>query len=194
MNLIRHYKVDRREVAVARMKEIHIDVDVNRVIEANRTSFAEKENDILRRLLLEPRGGAQTGSIYAVTQPEVPNYGSRSRGHWQVKFGDELVVGANLKDAYCYLLHLAHQRDSGFLQQFSTYKARSRRYVARSGPELYLNSPHLARQHAIELVPGWFVDGNLSEEQVGKRARAAALAAGLFYGTDVWIKDQGRTI
>lgn len=62
------------------------------------------------------------------------------------------------------------------------------------GVDLYLSSPHLAAKYAIELVPGWFVDGNLSEEQVGKRARAAALAIGLTYGTDVWIKDRGRTI
>ena len=37
---------------MSRMKQISIDVEVNRVIEANRNAFSESENDILRRLLL----------------------------------------------------------------------------------------------------------------------------------------------
>lgn len=179
---------------MARMKEIVIDVDVNRVIEANRVSFAEKENDILRRLLLERPISVDGPSISAVTQLESPSFGSRQRGIWQVRLGDEVVAASNLKDAYCNLLRLGHERDALFLDRFSTYKAKTRRYVARRGVDLYLSSPHLAAKYAIELVPGWFVDGNLSEEQVGKRARAAALAIGLTYGTDVWIKDRGRTI
>lgn len=179
---------------MARMKEILIDVEVNRVIEASRRSFAESENEILRRLLIELPQQPGSPAIVAVTQIEVPNFGSRGRGRWQVKFGEEAVSATNLKDAYCNLLRLADQRDKQFLQTFSAYKARTRRYVARNGRDLYLSAPHLAQQHAIELVPGWFVDGNLSTEQVAKRARAAALAAALFYGTDVWIKDGGRTI
>lgn len=179
---------------MGRMKEIRIDVDVSRIIEANRNSFSESENDILKRILHERRPEANDSSISAVTQLDVPKFGTRSRGQWQVKFGEEIVSGANLKDAYCNLLRLAQQRDDRFLERFSTYKAKTRRYVARSGAGLYLSSPHLAKQHAIELFPGWFVDGNLSEEQVGKRARAAATAAGLAYGSDVWIKDRGRTI
>lgn len=179
---------------MAKLKEILIDVDVNRVIEANRASFSEKENDILRRLLLDGNSRPLAPAIAAVTQLEVPNFGLRSRGQWQVKFGNEVVSGTNLKDAYFNLLRLAHQRDGGFLEHFSTYKAKSRRYVARRGEALYLNSPHLAKDHAVEIIPGWFVDGNLSEDQVGKRARAAATAAGFAYGDDVWIKDRGRTI
>ena len=182
---------------MARMKEILIDVDVNRVIEANRISFAEKENDILFRLLVEPptsKSTASAGAISLVTQLEVPTFGARRRDHWQVKFREEVVSGTNLKDAYCKLLRLAHLNDNQFLERFSAHKAKSRRYAARRGEALYLSSPHLAKQHAIELVPGWFVDGNLSETQVGKRARAAATTAGLAYGSDVWIRDGGRTI
>lgn len=176
------------------LKQIGIDVDVNRVIEASRRSFDESENAILRRLLLGAPTPLVSSVIQSVTRLEVPQFGSRSRGHWQVKFDTEIVAGTSLKDAYCNMLLLAHHRDSQFLPRFSTYKARSRRYAARNSEGLYLSSPHLARKHAIELVPGWFVDGNLSEEQVGKRARAAAFASGLAYGTDVWIKESGRAI
>lgn len=109
---------------MARMKEIVIDVDVNRVIEANRVSFAEKENDILRRLLLERPISVDGPSISAVTQLESPSFGSRQRGIWQVRLGDEVVAASNLKDAYCNLLRLGHERDALFLDRFSTYKAK----------------------------------------------------------------------
>lgn len=175
---------------MTRMKQIVIDVDVNRVIEANRSSFSEKENDILRRLLLE----RVSPEIARVTQLDVPKFGSRNRGHWQVKFGEEVASANSLKDAYCKLILLAYERDPAFLDRFSTHKGRMRRYVARDPKALYPSSPHLAKDHAIMLVPGWYLDGNLSETQVSARIRAAAREAGFAYGHTVWIKNGGRTI
>jgi len=44
------------------------------------------------------------------------------------------------------------------------------------------------------LVDGWFVDTNVSEQQVAKRVRVAAETAGLRYGIDVKVAEEGRTI
>jgi negative regulator of replication initiation len=179
---------------MAKMKQIQIDIDVSRVIEANRYSFSEKENDILRRLLLTTSKPTLASVMTNVTKLDAPQFGSRSRGHWQVKFGDAVVAANSLKDAYCNLLLLAHQSDDQFLERFSRLQGRARRYVARTGPNLYLKSPHLSKDHAAALTDGWFVDTNLSEEQVHIRARAAAREAGLPYGRDVWVKQGDRLI
>lgn len=177
-----------------KLKQISIDVDVNRVIESNRISLAERENDILRRMLLDSVKAPSSPTILPVTNIDPQNFGLRQRSQWQVMVESEVVGAGSLKDAYCKFLTLALERDPSFLSVFSSYKGKSRRYVAQEAISLYLKSPHLARQHALELVPGWFVDTNLSESQVGQRARAAALASGLAYGQEAWIKERGRTI
>jgi hypothetical protein len=179
---------------MAKMKQIQIDIEVSRVIEANRGSFSEKENDILRRLLLTAPARQKAPVIVAVTQMDAPQFGSRSRGHWQVKLGTEIVAATSLKDAYCNLIRLAHEHDTGFLDRFSQQKAKTRYFVARRPEALYISSPHLAKDHALELVKGWFVDTNLSESQVSLRIRVAAREAGFAYGNDVWVKDRGRLI
>lgn len=177
-----------------KMKQISIDVDVNRAIELNRVSLSERENDILRRMLIGGQSLAASPAISPVTELDPQRFGSRQRGMWQAKLGDEVVGATSLKDAYCNLLKLAHQKDPEFLERLSSYKGKSRRYVARIASDLYGKSPHLAKNHALQLVPGWFVDTNLSESQVAQRAKAAAYVSQLAYGQDVWIKERGRTI
>ena len=172
-----------------RMKQISIDVEVSRVIESNRNSFSESENDILRRLLL-----AQTPSTnQSLTRPALHHQESRRRGEWSVFLDGKEVRTANMKDAYCKMLLLLAERDQTFLQKFSQLKSRSRRYVARDARALFEASPHLAKDFAAELSPGWYVDINLSKQQVGQRARAAADTAGLKYGSGLRISEAGRT-
>ena len=175
---------------MAKLKQISIDVDVNRIIESHRESFSERENDILRRLLL----GRIEHPASTVTKLDVAQFGERTTGLWQVKFGETIVGATSLKDAYCKLLVLAIEQNESFLERFSKHKGKSRYYVARKPEQLYTNSPHLAAKHALQLLPGWFVDTNLSETQVGTRARVAAREAGLFYGREAWIKNQSRLV
>lgn len=172
------------------MKQIGVDVDVNRVIEANRQSFAETENDILRRLLLDRK----QGGLAKVTVEDAPQFGARQRGNWQVAVGRKIVGGTSLKDAYCKLLMLGHEQDPRFLARMAQEKGRTRRFVAARPEALYPASPHLAKDHALELVPGWFADTNLSETQVSHRARTAARVLGMAYGKEVWLRENGRTI
>ena len=164
-----------------RLKQIGIDVDLNGVIESNRRSFSETENDILRRLLL----GAK-----ALSAPAVPNGSEtetsavRARGRWTVVRGQNRVAAANLKEAYRQALLLLHEEFPDFLERFSEEEARARRFVAKSPVDVYLKSPALARHHAKPLADGWFFDTNLSTDQVARRVRIAARICGLHYGSD----------
>lgn len=173
-----------------RLKQIGIDVEVNGAIEQARLSFAESENEILRRLLLKSR--AAKAAIDA--QAPAPQGPPRARGLWSVELSGKRESAANLKDAYRLLLQRLAERFPDFLERFSREKARSRRFVARDALHLYGNAPHLAGKHAKPLVDGWFFDTNLSAVQVAQRVRVAARLCGLLYGKDLRILDDLREI
>jgi hypothetical protein len=160
---------------MGKLKQIGIDVDVHRAIEGGRRTFSESENDILRRLL----------SIVQSQQAQ-PSFSSvsieRSRGNWTVRIDGAASSAKNLKDAYCQFIAGLATRSPEFLIDFSQEKSRARKFVARRPDELYQNSPHLAADHAVEFLPGWYIDTNLSEEQVTRRIKVAARIAGLTYG------------
>jgi hypothetical protein len=173
-----------------RLKQIGIDVEVNGAIEQARLSFAESENEILRRLLLKQRGGRASNGVQAPTPPGP----RRARGLWTVELSGHREAAANLRDAYRLLLDRLAERFPDFLERFSHEKARSRHFVARNALHLYGNAPHLADKHAQPLVDGWFFDTNLSTVQVSQRVRIAARLCGLSYGRDLRILDNLREI
>ena len=173
-----------------RTKQISIDVEVSRVIESRRNSFAESENDILRRMLLTPASPARQKVVAQIT----PARDSRRRGEWTITLDGTEFRAANMKDAYCTLLRKLAERDPQFLPKFSALKSRSRQFVAKDAVFLFRTSPHLAKDHATELTSGWFVDTNLSQQQVGLRVRAAAETANLKYGSQLMIAQSGQTI
>ena len=175
---------------MARMKQISIDVEVSRVVESNRNSFSESENDILRRLLLVLSPSAKSPPAVTAMHPQA----TKRRGAWSFFLEGNEIRTANMKDAYCKMLLMLAERDPNFLQLFSQLRSRSRRYVATDKRSLFEASPHLANDFAAELSPGWFVDTNLSKQQVSKRARAAAETAGLKYGSGMRIAEAGRTV
>ena len=175
----------------AEHRPIGIDVDVHRAIERQRLSLAERENDILRRILLPPRGTAAASPRPAAGAGRAS---PRSRGLWSVEIGGRRIAAANLKHAYRRLLCELAAACPHFLEAFAEEKERTRRFVARTPAALYGRSPHLARRHAEPLTGGWYFDTNLSAAQIAKRARAAARLCGLHYGPDVRILDNLREI
>src|SRR5215210_2429515 len=178
---------------MGRLKQIRIDVDVHRVIEQHRRSFAESENDILRRVLpLVPVAPAPPVSLAAIVSQR--SAGSRARGQWTVEIEGERISSPNLKSAYRSLLEALDARYPDFLGKFADEKGRSRRFVARAPTQLYAASPHLAKKHAEPLAAGWYLDTNLSTAQVSLRARVAARICGLRYGADVRILENLREI
>ncbi|HYN46198.1 MAG TPA: hypothetical protein VES64_05860 [Allosphingosinicella sp.] len=175
------------------LRQIAISLDVHRVIERQRRSFGESDNDILRRLLL-PAPGLAPGPREAAARSISRGAGlPRSRGLWSVEIGGRRVPAANLKQAYCVLLRELAAAHPQFLEAFAGEKGRSRRYVARTPAALYGRSPHLIR-HAEPLVEGWYFDSNLSAARAAKLARVAARLCGLYYGPDVRILDNFREI
>jgi hypothetical protein len=175
------------------MKQIGIDVDVNRAIENARQSFSENENDILRRLLLGGKG-LKSPNVTKSLRLGVNDEPVRHRGLWSVEINGKSFSAANLKEAYRTLLLKLDEVSPRFLEQFSGERSRSRRFVARNPSDLYDSAPHLAKDHARPLKGDWYFDTNLSTEQVSKRARVAARIAGLSYGRDVKLMENLRLI
>lgn len=164
-------------------KNIRIDVSVHGAIEARRQSFSETENDILRRALL----GVSERIAEPALPPAQPAAATRRRGRYEVTLPWTTIPAANLKEAYGSLLKELASRDGRFLGKFASLKSRGRRFVALQKENLYLNSPHLARDYARLLVDGYWFDTNLSRPQIETRAAAASKIAGLVYGRDVKI-------
>jgi len=178
------------------LRPIGIDVDVHRAIERARVALGENENEILRRLLLPARGAPRRARSTCEDSAGAPAGGgpSRRRGLWSVEIGGRRIPAANLKHAYRLLLRELDAAYPHFLASFADEKTFGRRYVARTPAALYARSPHLARRHAAPIGKGWYFDGNVSADQVSRRARVAAQLCGLFYGSDVRILDNMREI
>ncbi len=173
------------------LKRIEIDLLVHQAIEQRRLSFDETQNDILRRVLFsleQPQERPALGGSASADASE-ESAAMRSRGLWTVEVLGECAAAPNMIEAYRTLLLALHAKFPDFLEKFSKQKSRSRRFVARSAPDLYDRSPHLADSFAEKLVDGWFFDSNLSTSQVAMRARMAASVLGLRYGRDVRLLD-----
>lgn len=177
---------------MARLKQVDIDVDVNRMVEQHRRSFAESINDILSRILPLVPVSAPPVPLKGGTPSPAP--GTRTRGQWTVEIEGRRIAAGNLKAAYRTLLLALSERSPDFLARFAEEKGRSRRFVARTPGGLYGASPHLAKDHAEPLADGWYFDTNLSTAQVSARARVAARLCGLRYGADVRILENLREI
>lgn len=172
---------------MARLKQIGIDVEVNGIIEKNRRTFSESENEILRRLLkVDGATGTRAAAARQGKQPPSEPQ-TRQTGLWTVQILAERLPASNLKGAYKTLLLELRRREPSFFETFARERSRSRRFVARSPDNLYLASPELAKDHARPLADGWYFDTNLSTQQVAQRARIAARLCGLAYGRDVRI-------
>ena len=185
---------------MGRLKQVGVDVEVNRLVEQHRRSFSESFNDILRRILpLVPLAAPPPPSpppppLDGGAGLRSPGTVVRTRGQWTVEIEGRRIAAANLKSAYRALLLALADRSPDFLACFAEEKGRSRRFVARTPGGLYGASPHLAKDHGEPLVDGWFFDANLSAAQVSARARIAARLCGLRYGADVKILESLREI
>jgi hypothetical protein len=169
---------------MAKLKQIGIDVDIHREIEAHRISFSESDNDILRRMLLKQpsaRLPATNETKRRVTSEH------RTRGDWIVTFFGETHAAPNMKEAYKKLLLLLDERYPNFLQKFATRSSRSRLFISKNPEDIYGSAPHLAQDHAKPLTKGWFFDTNLSREQVDARLAVASEVVDACFGIDIAI-------
>ncbi|MEM6474778.1 MAG: hypothetical protein AAF687_01285 [Pseudomonadota bacterium] len=179
------------------MKTIEIGIAVHKAIENARRSFDQTEDEILQDLLSAPRqessqGSADPSSESVASLIEAPiAVGSRSTGNWSTKVGRRLFAAQNLREAYITAINALHEADSSFLSKFSEEGNDRRRFVAREPEALYPHSRHLAQPHRNNWhrIDDWYVDLNVSRDQVAKRIRRAATLTGRRYGSNVVIKD-----
>jgi hypothetical protein len=182
------------------MRPIEIDLEIHRLIETGRRSFAESENAILRRLLGIDEGGARQSTQRAesgggqgtehMIETAIP-IGSRTTGNWSVLWNGQRFLARNLREAYLTGLARLAEHDTTLLERLSKEGSSRRRYVARRPEGLYPNSPHLAEpgKHNSHPLGDWHIDLNLSRDQAAKRIRRAAALAGVRYGTTIAIKE-----
>jgi hypothetical protein len=164
--------------------EIAISLATFKVIEAARLSFGESHDEIIRRMFV--RGSSlraqptRAGARYA---PPL----KRRRGNVRIELFTREHAVPNLKYAYIAALQSLVKHKPALLELLSLEGTSRRRWAARTTEALFPGSPHLARDHAFEVLPDWFIDTNLSRAQIEARLKVACQISSYRYGEDVKI-------
>jgi hypothetical protein len=168
------------------LTSVSLSLATYKAIEAQRLSFTESHDAIIRRALAE-RAGRRTR---LAGRAAAPGRGApRKRGCVQVVlFGREQDV-FNLRDAYLVILTALIRHKASLLQLLATEGSARRRWVARSPEALFVTAPHLASEHAHQIAPDWYIDTNVSRAQIVSRLTVAARLAGYSFGEDVRIAE-----
>ena len=165
------------------MREIEIDLDVHRKIEAGRQSFRESENTILRRLL---GIDAKASAVARPTAPRTP----RSSGAYSTALGGTFIEANSLKELLRRAILVGEKQKPGTIDRLAREPTRrGRRVVARTSSELYPNAPHLAG-FAEALTDGWWYDTNVSRRQVKGYLAMLAGALGLSALPDIHKRSE----
>jgi hypothetical protein len=159
---------------------IQLSLATYKAIEAQRLSFGETHDAIIRRALAERAGRRSERAV-----PGGARGAQRQRGRVRVVLFGEARAAMNLRDGYLLVLTALTRHKASLLALLANEGSARRRWVARSAEALFVTAPHLARTHAHEIAPEWFVDTNVSRAQIMARLTVAARLAGLRFGEDV---------
>jgi hypothetical protein len=169
---------------MSNLQAVTISLATYKAIEAQRLTFTESHDAIIRRALSErtsKRRQAPGRSMDAIRGA------GRRRGNIKVVLFGRSQPVLNLKDAYLVILTAMVRHKASLFQLLAAEGTERRRWIAPSAEALFVTSPHLASDHAHEIAPNWFVDTNVSRAQIISRLTSAALLAGIRYGADVTI-------
>jgi hypothetical protein len=166
------------------LTSVSLSLATYKAIEAQRLSFAESHDAIIRRALATRSGRrGQTVARTALAGRGAP----RKRGRVRViLFGRDQDV-FNLRDAYLVILTALTRHRATLLHLLANEGSDRRRWVARTPEALFVTAPHLAPDHAHQIAPDWYIDTNLSRAQIVARLTVAARLAGYAFGDDVRI-------
>ncbi len=144
---------------------IEIDIDVYKAIETRRASFAESQNDILRRQFgIELARISDTNAI--LPRPAIVERKQRKSGNYAVTWTGGEALGVSLKGVLKKTILALEKASPGFLEILSRHRtSRGRRIVARKPEELYPGNPQLIEQGAERLDSRWWLDTNISSGQ-----------------------------
>lgn len=110
----------------------------------------------------------------------------RARGISYELLGEHRTA-AMANDALVDILRVLENLESGFLERLAPLAAgRTRNHIARTRALVYPRRPDLARS-ARELVPGWFVGTNISNDEKRDLLQQACEVLGLVFGRDLKI-------
>jgi hypothetical protein len=165
---------------------VTISLATYKAIEAQRLSFTESHDAIIRRALSE-----RTSKRRPVTRPSMDTIrgAGRRRGNCKVVLFGRWQSVMNLKDAYLVILTALVRHKASLFQLLAVEGTERRRWIAASAEGLFVTSPHLASDHAHEIAPSWFVDTNVSRAQIIGRLTVACRLAGVRYGENVMIVE-----
>lgn len=166
------------------MAQISVSLTTWKAIEAQRLSFDEDHDSIIRRAL-SARTNAKKLAVREVLRADMPV--QRKRGDVTVFINDREIQVANLKAAYIEILSQIVKIRPSLFQMLLKEGSDRRRWIALSPAELFPLSPHLIRQHAYQIAPNWFIDTNLSKSQIETRCERICALADLEFGRDVRI-------
>ncbi len=145
--------------------EIEIDIEVYKAIEAQRLSFDESKNDILRRQFGIGRGSQMLTQPPAAFAPPREKRQRRS-GQYSVSWTGGQAAGTSLKDVLKTTILALEERSPGFIEILARHRTpRGRRIVASKPEELYPGNPQLVEQGAERLDSRWWFDTNVSTGQ-----------------------------
>jgi hypothetical protein len=166
------------------MAQISVSLATWKAIEAQRLSFGEDHDAIIRRALAA-RKERKLHLVQTMSKAAIPV--TRRRGDMSVTVAGRTEPVANLKAAYITILTMLVKRRPSLFQSLLSEGSQRRRWIAIKAEELFPLSPHLAAQHAHQIAPNWYIDTNLSKAQIEARLSRAAELAGLTFGADIVI-------
>jgi hypothetical protein len=168
------------------LQPVTISLATYKAIEAQRLSFSESHDAIIRRALSERTSKRRPAAGRSM---ELIRGAGRRRGNCRIIVLGKAEAVMNLKDAYLTILTALVRHKASLFQLLAFEGTERRRWVAPSAEALFMTSPHLAADHAHEIAPNWFVDTNVSRAQIISRLTVACRLAGYNYGQDVTVLE-----
>ncbi len=168
------------------LQAVTISLATYKAIEAQRLSFSESHDAIIRRALSE-----RTSKRRLATERSMDTIrgAGRRRGNCRVVVLGKAEPVMNLKHAYLTILTALVRHKAPLFQLLAFEGTERRRWIAPSAQALFVTSPHLTSDHAHEITPNWFVDTNVSRAQIISRLTVACRLAGYRYGADISILE-----
>lgn len=121
----------------------------------------------------------------STVEPRLQGIG-RASGLYTVEINGSARSYPNLKNLLADTVTILGSEVPGFMDRLQSEKARSRRLVSRKREELF-DKQHLARDHAIQLENGWWLNTNNSKDQVRRWLNVIARCANLSWNRDIKI-------
>jgi hypothetical protein len=168
------------------LQSVAISLATYKAIEAQRLSFTESHDAIIRRALAE-RSMRRISTANRMAQ--ISRGQPRRRGNTRVRLFGHVQDVMNLKDAYLVILSALVRRKSSLFALLAAEGSARRRWVGPNAEALFVTAPHLATQHAHEIAPNWFIDTNVSRAQIIARLTVAARLADCRFGEDIAILE-----